>query len=81
MSYLNLDVSKAVSFVDKKALAKQQELAMKAYDTLVSKEGAGNDFLGWLDLPFDYDKEEFVRIQKAAKRIKEQAEVLLVIKW
>ena len=79
MSYLNLDVSKAVSFVDKKALAKQQELAMKAYDTLVSKEGAGNDFLGWLDLPFDYDKEEFDRIQKAAKRIKEQAEVLLVI--
>ncbi|PTK45048.1 glucose-6-phosphate isomerase, partial [Staphylococcus nepalensis] len=41
--------------------------------------GAGNDFLGWLDLPVDYDKEEFSRILEAAKRIKEHSDVLVVI--
>ena len=45
----------------------------------MSKEGAGNDFLGWIDLPVDYDKEEFARIQKAAEKIQSDSEVLLVI--
>ena len=40
-----------------------------AKDTLESRSGAGNDFLGWIDLPVDYDKEEFARIQKAAEKI------------
>lgn len=39
-----------------------------ARETLESKSGAGNDFLGWIDLPEDYDKAEFERIQAAAKR-------------
>ena len=54
-------------------------LAQAAKETLVSKSGAGNDFLGWVDLPVDYDKEEFDRIKVAAKRIQEDSEVLLVI--
>ncbi len=46
---------------------------------LLSREGAGNDFLGWIELPVDYDKEEFLRIQAAAEKIKQDSEVLVVI--
>jgi glucose-6-phosphate isomerase len=52
---------------------------MQAKERLVSKTGAGNDFLGWIDLPVAYDKEEFARIQKAAEQIRKDSEVLLVI--
>ena len=45
----------------------------------MSRKGAGNDFLGWIDLPVDYDKEEFARIKKAAEKIKSDSEVLVVI--
>lgn len=48
-------------------------------EMLESKTAAGNDFLGWVDLPNDYDKEEFARIQKAAKKIQQSSEVLVVI--
>ena len=50
-----------------------------ANEVLVNKEGAGNDFLGWTTLPCDYDKEEFARIKKAAEKIKNNSEVLVVI--
>ena len=56
-----------------------KKLALDAKDLLVSKTGAGNDFLGWIDLPVDYDKEEFDRIKKAAAKIQSDSEVLLVI--
>ena len=52
---------------------------MDAKEVLVGKNGAGNDFLGWIDLPVDYDKEEFARIKKAAEKIQGDSEVLLVI--
>ncbi len=50
-----------------------------ATDTLQSRTGEGNDFLGWIDLPSDYDKEEFDRIKKSAEFIKKNADVLVVI--
>ncbi|MBO5449191.1 MAG: glucose-6-phosphate isomerase [Ruminococcus sp.] len=50
-----------------------------AHNTLVAKNGLGNDFLGWVDLPVNYDKEEFARIKAAAERIKSKADVLVVI--
>ncbi len=50
-----------------------------AHDTLTAKNGAGNDFLGWTDLPVNYDKEEFERIKKAAEKIKSDSDVLIVI--
>lgn len=50
-----------------------------AHETLHSKNGPGNDFLGWVDLPVDYDKEEFARIQKAAEKIRSDSDVLIVI--
>ncbi len=54
----------------------QTELAKK---NLVEKTGAGNDFLGWIDLPVNYDKSEFDRIKKSAEKIKNDSEILLVI--
>lgn len=79
MSKVTFDYSKASSFITKNEMAIMEKLAADAKETLVSKTGAGNDFLGWIDLPVDYDKEEFDRIKKAAKKIQEDSEVLLVI--
>jgi len=53
--------------------------AVEALHTLHNKTGAGNDFLGWVTLPTDYDKEEFDRIKKASEYIKNNADVLIVI--
>ena len=50
-----------------------------AHEMLEQKNGLGNDFLGWLDLPVNYDKEEFARIKKAAEKIKEDTDILVVI--
>ena len=53
--------------------------AVDAMHTLMNKTGEGNDFLGWINLPTDYDKEEFDRIKKSAEYIKNNADVLIVI--
>lgn len=50
-----------------------------AHNMLHSKKGPGNDFVGWVDLPLNYDKEEYARIKEAAKKIQNNSEVLLVI--
>ncbi|TCS79449.1 glucose-6-phosphate isomerase [Muricomes intestini] len=73
------DYSKASSFIQEHEMEYMSELAAQAKDRLVAKTGAGNDFLGWIDLPVDYDKEEFGRIKKAAEQIRSDSEVLLVI--
>lgn len=65
-----------VSPADIEAIAPK---AVEAMDTLMSKTGEGNDFLGWIDLPTNYDKEEFDRIKKSAEYIKKNADVLIVI--
>ena len=54
-------------------------LVSAAHKTLEDRNGPGSDFLGWVDLPVDYDKEEFARIKAAAERIKESCDVLIVI--
>ena len=76
---VTFDYSKANSFIKEHEVKYMSKIAMDAKELLVSKTGAGNDFLGWLDLPVDYDKEEFVRIQAAAEKIKNDSEVLVVI--
>ena len=73
------DYSKAAPFVRAEELENMKSAVMCAKDVLVGKTGAGNDFLGWIDLPVDYDKEEFDRIKKAAAKIQSDSEVLLVI--
>ena len=79
MSNVTFDYSKACSFVQEHEMEYMSELAAQAKDKLLARTGAGNDFLGWIDLPVDYDKEEFDRILKAAEKIKNDSEVLIVI--
>lgn len=73
------DYSMAEEFLSKDDISVCMESAKKAYDTLINGNGQGNDYIGWLNLPVDYDREEFDRIVKAADKICEQSDVLLVI--
>ncbi len=79
MSKVTFDYSKAASFISEGEISYMQGLAEAAKETLTSKSGAGNDFLGWIDLPVAYDKDEFSRIKKAAEKIQSDSDVLLVI--
>ena len=76
---LKLDLSKIASFVPENYVADRQQALEKAASMLANHDGPGGDFTGWVYLPRDYDKEEFARIKAAAKKIKEQSEVLVVI--
>ena len=76
---VTFDYSKAGSFISEEEIGYMKKLTLDAKETLVSKTGAGNDFLGWIDLPVDYDKEEFARIKAAAKKIQSDSDVLLGI--
>ena len=79
MSKITLDYSKAGRFVRAEEVTNMKVQVEAAKKVLFDRSGAGNDFLGWIDLPVDYDKEEFARIQKAAEKIRNDSEVLLVI--
>ncbi len=76
---VTFDYSKVAPFVSEHEVVSMKKLAEDAKKVLVEKTGDGNDFLGWIDLPVDYDKEEFARIKKAAEKIRQDSEVLLVI--
>ncbi|MCC8045239.1 MAG: glucose-6-phosphate isomerase [Clostridiales bacterium] len=78
-SKVTFDYSKATGVIGANEMASMKKIVMAAKDELTSRSGAGNDFLGWIDLPTDYDKEEFARIKEAAKKIQADSEVLLVI--
>lgn len=67
MNNLKLDVTKCQQFVAKHELEYLKPLAKLANDMVNNKAGAGNEFMGWVDLPLNYDKEEFDRILKCAK--------------
>ena len=79
MAKVTLDYSKTAKFIRPDEVKAFSRIAAVAKDVLVSRTGEGNDFLGWIDLPVDYDKEEFARIKKAAAKIQSDSEVLLVI--
>ncbi len=79
MEKVTFDYGKSAGFISQEEVSYMAKLAEDAKEVLVSKSGAGNDFLGWLDLPVDYDKEEFARIKKAAEKIQGDSEVLVVI--
>ena len=78
-SKVTFDYSKAAKFISEEEIAMIKKQTLDAKELLVSKNGAGNDFLGWIDLPVNYDKDEFKRIKEAAEKIKNDSEVLLVI--
>ena len=62
MSNIRFDYSKALPFVGQHEIDNMAEYVKEAHNMLHNKTGAGNDFLGWVNLPTDYDKEEFERI-------------------
>lgn len=79
MEKVTFDYGKAAGFISQEEVSYMTKLVEDAKELLVSKTGAGNDFLGWLDLPVNYDKEEFERIKKAAAKIQSDSDVLVVI--
>ena len=79
MKNITFDSSKAEAFVSASEILSLKEEVSKAHKMLHKKTGEGNDFLGWLDLPKNYDKDEFNRIKEAAKRIRETSDALIVI--
>lgn len=70
VDFTNVDLGQIENYEDK---------AMDAFKKLMAKDGEGSDFLGWIDRPVDYDKDEFSRIKKAAKKIRENSDVLVSI--
>ena len=79
MGKIKFDYSKAMNFFTEEEVLSMQEFVDVAHNMVHEKTGLGNDFLGWVELPNNYDKEEFDRIKKAAEKIKSDSDVLLVI--
>ena len=79
MGNVIFDYSRAAGFVSAEEMENMKATVMCAKNVLMDKSGAGSDFLGWIDLPVDYDKEEFQRIKMAAEKIQNDSDVLLVI--
>lgn len=79
MAKVSLDSSALKRFVGKHELAQMQTMVNAVDKDLRNGTGAGNDFTGWLHLPTQYDKDEFARIKKAAKKIQSDSQVLVVI--
>ena len=79
MRSIKLDYSKTLNFVSREEIEAMEQQVLAAHKTLTEKTGEGSDYLGWLNLPFDYDKEEFARIKMSAEKIKSDSDVLIVI--
>lgn len=79
MAHIKFDHSKVAPFVNEYELGYMQSQVSAAHDLLRNGTGAGSDYIGWVDLPTNYDKEEFARIKAAAKKIQSDSEVLVVI--
>lgn len=79
MSHIHFDYSKALSFFGEHELTYLEDAVKSAHHALHNHTGAGNDFLGWIDLPANYDKDEFKRILNASEKIKNDSDILLVI--
>ena len=79
MAHIKFDHSKVAPFVNEHELGYMQSQVSAAHDLLRNGTGAGSDYIGWVDLPTNYDKEEFARIKAAAKKIQSDSEVLVVI--
>ena len=67
------------SFVDEADINALKSSALSALETVKNANGEGNDFLGWVNLPENYDKEEFARIKVAAEKIKKSCDIFVVI--
>ncbi|MDF0118166.1 glucose-6-phosphate isomerase [Staphylococcus pseudintermedius] len=79
MTHIQLDYQKALKFFGQHELDQQQDAVKAIHRTIHEGTGAGSDFLGWVDLPVNYDREEFSRIKEAAKQVQSHSDVLVVI--
>ncbi len=79
MTHIQFDYTKAFSFFSEHELSYLKGAVTAAHTAIENKTGAGHEFLGWVDLPKNYDCEEFARIQQAATKVKQDSDVLLVI--
>lgn len=79
MKKLNFDYKKAMDFLDESEINSYSNAILDAHNKLHYKTGAGSDYVGWVELPINYDKAEFERIKKAAAKIKQNSDVLIVI--
>lgn len=79
MTHIQLDYQKALKFFGQHELDQQQDAVKAIHRTIHEGTGAGSDFLGWVDLPVNYNKEEFSRIKEAAKQVQSHSDVLVVI--
>ena len=77
MSEIKIDFSNAG--ISEEELCAFKQKALDAAKTLTEGTGAGNDYLGWVDLPVDYDRQELEKVKKAAEKIRSESEVLVVI--
>ncbi len=77
--FLCLNLDKAQAFLGAHEMEALKEQVAAAHDMLHNKTGAGSDFTGWVDLPVNYDKEEFARIEKCADKIKSDSDLLIVV--
>ena len=76
---MRVNYKNVTSFVSEEQIKSNEPKVLEAFNTLLNKTGAGNDFLGWIKYPYEFDQEEFARIKKAAEYIKANADVLVVI--
>ncbi|MCP3760778.1 glucose-6-phosphate isomerase [Domibacillus sp. A3M-37] len=79
MTHIKFDYSNALPFFGEHEIDYLRDAVKVAHHSLHEKTGQGNEYLGWIDLPEDYDKEEFARIQKSAEKIRNDSDVLIVI--
>lgn len=76
---VKVDFKNTLKFISQNEIKNNEAVVLKARETLLNKSGAGSDFLGWVEYPYNFDKEEFSRIKKAALKIRNDSEVLVVI--
>ena len=79
MNNISIDYSKALKFISKNEIENIKSQVLDAHEKLHNKTGAGSDYLGWVNLPGNYDKVEFERILKASKKIRESSDAFVVI--
>lgn len=76
---ITIDYKNVLKFITEKEIAQNKQATLDAKKILLNKEGLGNDFLGWIEYPLNYDQEEFANIKKAAAQIRTESDVLVVI--
>ena len=79
MSFIRFDYTRADKFLSEDEIVNLKGQVVDAHNTLHNKTGAGSDFTGWVDLPVNYDKEEYARLKKCVEKIRKDSQILVVV--